>query len=83
MDQQKEPQMSAEESKDALRQAKERLSDHAEQLSLKEYMVKHPYISLGAAFFSGVLAGGSQDALEDIAKALISAVSKEVINRDK
>ena len=62
--------------------AKARLAAQAEAFSLKEYMVQHPYITLGAAFFSGVLAGGSRDALEDVARAVVSAVGKEIIRKD-
>ena len=78
MDQQNKPQMNIDQSMDELRTAKDRLTKHAEKLSLKEYMVKHPYITVGVAFLTGMLAGNSQDILEDVTRAVVSVVSKEI-----
>jgi len=66
-----------------LSSAKERLSGQADAVSLKEYMVKHPYIALGAAFFSGALLGGSREARQDIAKAVAEVIGNEVVNMGK
>ena len=77
MDKQKKSQVNEKQSREALHAAKERLSEQAHQLSLKEYMVAHPYITLSAAFFTGIIAGGSRDMLEDVAHVVVSAVSKE------
>ncbi|MCL2120683.1 MAG: hypothetical protein FWH28_00350 [Clostridiales bacterium] len=83
MDQQKEPQVNLEQTGEALRSAKERLSGQAESLSLKEYMVKHPYIALGTAFLAGTLMGGSGEIRESVVKAATEVISKEVIHHEK
>ena len=83
MEQQKKPQVSLEQAEEGLRAAKDRLSGQAENLSIKEYMVKHPYIALGAAFFTGTLLGGSGEVRESIIKAVVAAVSNEVVHHDK
>ncbi len=90
MDGQQKPQVdketeerlvSAEEAKAELNLAKDRLAAKAQQLTLKDYMVKHPYISLGAAFFTGVLLGGSHEARADISRTMMDIIGKEVIRQ--
>ena len=83
MDRQTEPQVTMEQTREDLSSAKKRLSGQAETMSLKEYMVKHPYIALGAAFFSGALLGGSREARQDIAKAVAEVIGKEVVSMGK
>ena len=78
MDRQKEPQVSPAQIREELNAAKERIASQAEQLSLKEYMKAHPYITLGAAFLSGVLLGGSSEGREGLAKAVVNIINNEV-----
>ncbi len=77
----KTQQASAEEARRSLDLAKDRLAEKAQQLTLKDYMTKHPYISLGAAFFSGVLLGGSHEARADISRTMMDVIGKEVIRQ--
>jgi len=60
--------------REELDQAKERLTEQAGQLSLKEQMAKHPYITIGAAFFSGALIGASSEIREDIAGVVVDII---------
>ena len=81
MDRQKEPQISPGQLREELAAAKGRITGQAEQLALKEYMKAHPYITLGAAFLSGVILGGSHDARENLAKAVVEIIRSEVTYR--
>ena len=81
MDRSKEPQMSYEQAKEVLDEAKERLAGQGEKLSLKETMAKHPYLSLGAAFLTGAVAGGSREAREEVTRAVIDAFSRELFHK--
>ena len=83
MDQQKEPQIDGEQIRRELNQAKERLSEQAGNLSLKEQMKEHPYITLGVAFFSGALLSGSSEAREGIARTVIDFIGKEIVRHEK
>ena len=80
MAEQKEPQVSPEQAREELKQAKARIAGQGERLSVKEYMVDHPYITLGAAFLSGVILSGSRETRESLAKAVIDIISSEVTN---
>ena len=83
MDKQTEPKITDSQAREELRSAKARLSAQAEKISLKEYMAEHPYISLGVAFLSGALLGGSQEGRKDVAKTVAEVITKEVINQGK
>jgi len=66
-----------------LNRAKESLSEQARHLSIKSYLSKHPYVSLGAAFLSGVLVGGSTEARRDISHAVVDFLGKEAARQRK
>jgi hypothetical protein len=83
MAQQKESQISLEQAREDLHSAKKRLTGQAENLSWKEYVAEHPYIALGAAFFSGALLGGSREAREGVAQALVGFFTNEVLHLGK
>ena len=93
MDRQKEPQVKNEQAeaekvslaqtREELESAKARLSGQAESLTLKENMAKHPYITLGVAFFAGVLLRGSGKAREEIATSVMHVISSEVMRAKK
>jgi hypothetical protein len=70
--------MSPERIREELDMAKARVAGQAERLSVKEYMVDHPYITLGAAFLSGAILGGSHEAREQLAKAVVDIIRSEV-----
>ena len=79
MAQQKEPAVDTQRVWSGLQEAKERLAGQSEHLSANEYMAKHPYLTLGAAFLSGVFLGGSQGAREEIARVATDLISKIVV----
>ena len=81
MAEQKEPQVSIHQVRYELRSAKEKLSGQARTLSVKECLGKHPYISLGVAFFAGAVLGGFRSVRVEIARTILSVVSKELTHR--
>lgn len=83
MDRQKEPQVSPDQLREELKSARERIVAQAENLSIREYMKTHPYMTLGAAFFSGAVLGGSRELKENLAKAVVDIISNEVIDFKK
>ena len=60
--------------------AKGRLTGQAQKISLKAQMVKHPYITIGAVFLSGLLLGGSNEARGDIARKVLDVIGKTIEN---
>ena len=83
MDRKKKPQVDTEQLRGELAQAKERLSGQAEDLSVVEYLKAHPYISVGAAFLSGLVLSGSREAREGLAKLAVDIVGNEILNHGK
>jgi len=81
VDEQKEPKVSPEQIRKELDIAKARVAGNAERLSIKEYMVDHPYITLGAAFLSGAIMGGSHEMRDNLAKAVVDIISSELTSR--
>ncbi|MCL1849692.1 MAG: hypothetical protein FWF83_08535 [Clostridiales bacterium] len=82
-EQAKEAQTKETQVKEDLRKVKGRLSQQAERLSLKEYLIEHPYISLGAAFLSGAVLGCSGEGREKAAKTMAEAVAAELFSHAK
>jgi hypothetical protein len=78
MDEPKEPKVNLQQIREELDIAKARVTERAESLSFKEYMVEHPYVTLGAAFLSGVVLGGSHETRESLAKAVVDIISSEL-----
>ena len=66
-----------------IRAAKERLQGQAGQLTVKQCMVNHPYLSLGTAFFSGVLAGESHEIRVELARKVIEVIGSEIKGHSK
>ena len=83
MDRQKEPQVSPDQIRRELISAKERITAQAGDVTIKEYMKNHPYMTLGAAFLSGAVLGGSGNLKEKLAKAVVDIISNEVIQYKK
>ena len=78
MDRQKKPQVSPEQARSDLGAAKERLAGQAKGLSVKDFMADHPYASLGTAFVSGAILGGSHEARVGVARTLLDLVVDEI-----
>jgi hypothetical protein len=74
---------SAGEIREELKLAKGRLTEQAGQLAWREYAVRHPYLSLGAAFFTGTLLGGSPEARANLSFVAATALAREILRRPK
>jgi len=78
MDRQKKPQISPAQAREELGAAKERLAGQAKELSVKDFAAGHPYASLGVAFASGAVLGGSHEARVGVARTLLDVIVDEI-----
>ena len=78
MDRQQTDQMTPEQARRELRAAKQSLAQAAKGLSVGDCLSEHPYATLGAAFFSGILVGSSSQVRKELARLIFEAASQEL-----